>query len=63
MDHLTDLLEALLMSLAIIGTAALDMVLMLILILAAFGSVLFVRWGLSIIWNAAVVAFKRDRNG
>lgn len=59
MERLSELFEALLMSLAVVGTAALQMLLFIWLIFAAFVAIALLRWGVGIVWNSAVAAYRR----
>lgn len=63
MDALWNLLEALLASLAVVGAAALHLLLGIWIIFGAFIAIALIRWGCIVAWNAGRAAYKRNRRG
>jgi len=61
MDALANLAEALLASLLIVGTAALQMILLVWIILAAFAVIVLLRWGVHVAWHSGVAAYHRAK--
>jgi len=61
MDSLTTLLEALLMSLAVIGAAALDMVLLVLIFFCFFIVAVLLRWVVDVAYHAGVAAYHRSK--
>lgn len=59
MEQLSTLLEALLMSLAVIGAAALDMLLLIWIIFAFFIVAILIRFAAWAIWNGIRDGYKK----
>lgn len=63
MEKANQLFEALLMSVMVIGAAAIDMILLVIIMMTAVAGIAFVRWVFMTIWKSAKAGFRRYRNG